>query len=43
MLTTEEINEIEELIIWNLSFGIKAKDTLEMINRLEYLDLFAEK
>jgi hypothetical protein len=43
MLDAEEINEIEELIIWNLSFGIKTKDTLEMINRLQYLDLFAEK
>jgi len=43
MLTTEEMDEIEELIAWNLSFGITIKDTLEMINRLEYLDLFAEK
>ena len=43
MLDAEEINEIEELINWNLSFGIPIKDTLEMINRLQYLDLFAEK
>jgi len=43
MLTTEEMDEIEELIAWNLSFGIPIKDTLEMINRLQYLDLFAEK
>ena len=43
MLDAEEMDEIEELIAWNLSFGIPIKDTLEMINRLQYLDLFAEK
>ena len=42
MLTTEEMDEIEDLVYWNLSFGIPIKDTLEMINRLQYLDLFTD-
>jgi len=43
MLTTEEMDEIEDLIGWNLSFGMTIEETLETINRLQYLDLFAEK
>ena len=43
MLDAKEMDEIEELIAWNLSFGIPIKDTLEMINRLEYLDLFSDQ
>ena len=42
MLDAKEMDEIEELIAWNLSFGIPIKDTLEMINRLQYLDLFTD-
>ena len=36
----DEIEEIEDLIAWNLSFGIGIKDTLKEIDRLDLLELF---
>lgn len=41
MLTTEEMDEIEDLIGWNLSFGITIEETLEDIDMMEYIELFA--
>lgn len=35
-----DFEEIEDLVFWNLSFGIKIKDTLKQINKLELLQLF---
>ena len=32
--------EIEELIIWNLSFNISVKETLKDIGRLDLLEYF---
>ena len=40
MLTIEEFCELEDLVAWNLSFGISPKETLSQIKKLEYLDLF---
>jgi len=34
------IGEIEDLIGWNLSYGISIKETLKDINRLDLLSLF---
>ena len=42
MISLEERDEIEDLIGWNLSFGITMEETLEEINMLEYLDLFTD-
>ena len=36
----EELDEIEELIDWNISFGIPIRDTLIGIDRLDLLDYF---
>jgi len=36
----EELYEIEDLVGWNLSFGISITETLKGINRLDLLDLF---
>jgi hypothetical protein len=36
----EELDEIEDLIYWNLSFGIPIKETLKEINRLDLLAFF---
>jgi hypothetical protein len=36
----EEIEEIVELIYWNLSFGISIKETLIDIDRLYMLEYF---
>jgi hypothetical protein len=36
----EEIEEIEDLIFWNLSFNISVKETLTYINKLHLLDYF---
>jgi len=35
-----DFEEIEDLVGWNLSFGISIKDTLEEIKRLDLLDYF---
>jgi hypothetical protein len=34
------IDEIEDLISYNLTFGISIKDTLKYINRLDLLTYF---
>tara|TARA_Y100001963_G_C6703418_1_gene410659 strand:+ start:517 stop:636 length:120 start_codon:yes stop_codon:yes gene_type:complete len=36
----EEIDEIEDLVCWNLSFGISVLETLTDIDRLDLIDLF---
>jgi len=41
MLSSEERDEIEDLIGWNLSFGITIEETLEDIDMMEYIELFA--
>lgn len=33
-------DEIEDLIYWNLSFGIPIKETLKEIKRLDLITLF---
>jgi len=35
-----DIDEIEELLAWNLSFNIPIHETLDDINRLDLLDYF---
>lgn len=35
--------EIFDLVIWNLSFGISVKDTLDSINRLDLLECFEDE
>jgi len=40
MDTLETLDEIEELIYWNLSFNISINDTLIMIDRLDLLNYF---
>ena len=40
MDTIEKLDEIEDLIRWNLSFEITIEDTLTQINRLDLLDFF---
>ena len=42
MLSLEERDEIEDLIGWNLSFGITMEETLKEINMIEYLNLFTD-
>ncbi len=39
-MTPEEIEEIEELIAWNYSFGISPLDTLKELRLLEQIHLF---
>ena len=34
------IDEIEDLVFWNLSFGVSIKETLTEIDRLDLLDSF---
>lgn len=36
----DNLEEIEELIGWNLSFGINIKETLKAIERLDLLEFF---
>tara|TARA_B110000967_G_C18823671_1_gene530149 strand:- start:89 stop:214 length:126 start_codon:yes stop_codon:yes gene_type:complete len=36
----EILDEIEDLIGWNLSYDISVKETLTEINRLDLLDYF---
>ena len=40
MDTLEYLDEIADLIEWNLSFNITVKDTLEDINRIDLLYYF---
>lgn len=42
MLSSEQRDEIEDLIGWNLSFGITIEETLKEINMIEYLNLFTD-
>lgn len=35
-----KIRELEDLIYWNLSFGIPIKETLKEINRLDLVTFF---
>ena len=41
MDTIEELDEIEDLIGWNLSFNITIEDTLKGIDRLDLLQYFS--
>ena len=34
-----DFEEIEDLVCWNLSFGISKKETLSQINRLDLIDI----
>jgi len=34
-----DFDEIEDLVAWNLSFNITVYDTLEMLGRLDLLDI----
>ena len=34
------IDEIEDLVFWNLSFGVTIKETLTDIERMDLLDSF---
>tara|TARA_R110000787_G_scaffold179128_2_gene290870 strand:- start:163 stop:294 length:132 start_codon:yes stop_codon:yes gene_type:complete len=40
MDTVEELEEIEDLIGWNLSFDIPIIETLKEINRLDLIKMF---
>ena len=42
MNTIEVLDEIEELISWNLSFNINLEDTLNGIKRIDLLNYFKE-
>lgn len=42
MDSIEILDEIEDLIYWNLSFGIPIKNSLKEINRLDLLEYFTE-
>tara|TARA_R110000744_G_scaffold275827_1_gene388617 strand:+ start:607 stop:750 length:144 start_codon:yes stop_codon:yes gene_type:complete len=42
MDTIEQLDEIEDLIGWNLSFNISIEDTLNGINRLDLLEYYLE-
>ena len=42
MDTIEVLDEIEELIAWNLSFNINLEDTLNEIKRIDLLNYFKE-
>lgn len=35
-----DIEEVEDLVHWNLSFGVSVEETLRQINQLELLELF---
>jgi hypothetical protein len=41
MLTFKEFEEIEEVVAWNLSFGISIKETLTDLGKIKYLNLFS--
>jgi len=36
------LEQIEELVSWNMSFGVSVKDTLLDINRLDLLGYFVD-
>jgi hypothetical protein len=40
MQNIEELEEIEDLVYWNLSFGISIKETLIEINKLDMIEFF---
>jgi len=40
MFNEEELEEIEDLIGWNMSFNISVYDTLKEIDRLDLYDLY---
>ena len=40
MDTIDYLDEIEDLISWNLSFNIPIKETLKGINRLDLINYF---
>ena len=40
MQNIEELEEIEDLVYWNLSFGISIKETLIQINKLDMIEFF---
>ena len=40
MITIEELEELEDLVSWNLSFGISEIETLSQLNKLEHIDFF---
>ena len=35
-----DINEIEDLVCWNQSFGVAAEETLKEIDRMDLLYMF---
>jgi len=35
-----DFDDIEDLVYWNLSFGIPIEETLKDINKLDLLELF---
>jgi len=37
----EFLDEMEELIVWNLSFGVSMRETLREIKRLDLMDFFS--
>ena len=36
------LEEVEEIVNWNLSFGISIKETLTFLDKLDYIELFIE-
>jgi hypothetical protein len=40
-MNIDELEEIEDLVYWNLSFGIPIIETLTEINHLELLTFFS--
>ncbi len=38
----EQLEEIEDLIAYNLSYGVSLKDTLTEINKLDLLEYFED-
>jgi len=42
MDTIEKLDEIEDLLGFNLSFGVSIKDSLSEINRLDLLDYYLD-
>ena len=39
-MTIEEMEELEELICWNLSFGVSVLETLKEVGKEEYYRFF---
>jgi hypothetical protein len=40
VMCMDNLDEIEDMCYWNLSFGVPIKETLASINRLDLLDFF---